>query len=166
MGRRTVASPIGELVVTATADGVTGLSWAGHDTVVDDDRSTAADAVVDRAVRELGEYFSGARRRFAVPIDRRARRGFRGEVLDLLDLVPFGATVTYAELAARAGRPRAARAVGTAMAMNPIAILVPCHRVVPSGGGVGAYAGGADAKTVLLRLEGSLGDVAGRVDVR
>ena len=155
MSRTVLDSPIGPLVVTTTAEGVSGVEWPGHPGVADVDGGPDADLVLVRAVRELGEYFAGTRRVFDVAIDRGARRGFRGEVLDALEQVPYGTTVTYGELAARAGRPRAARAVGTAMATNPIAVIVPCHRVLPAGGGTGGYAGGADAKAVLLRLEGS-----------
>jgi len=105
---------------------------------------------------QLREYFDGQRNDFNVPIDRSERLGFRGEVLSALETVPFGRTVTYGELATRAGRPKAARAVGTAMATNPIGIIVPCHRVLPSGGGVGQFGGGVSAKEWLLRREGSL----------
>lgn len=139
----------------ATADGVSGVWWADGD-VVDPDRSSEAEAMLDRAVRELGEYFIGTRSVFDVPIDRSARTGFRGEVLHALESVPFGETITYGDLAARAGRPNAARAVGTAMATNPVAIIVPCHRVLPSGGGIGQFGGGVPAKEWLLRREGSL----------
>ncbi len=147
---------MGGLVVITTAGGVSGVWWTGRD-VVDLDRSSRAEVMLDRVVRELEEYFSGARSVFDVPIDRSERKGFRGEVLDALESVPFGETITYGDLAARSGRPNAARAVGTAMATNPVAIIVPCHRVLPSGGGIGGFGGGAAAKEWLLRREGSLG---------
>ena len=154
MSRRTVASPIGPLVVTATALGVSGVGWMDRAQTDDLDESPAAAAMLDRTVQELTEYFAGERTVFEVPIDRRTRRGFRGEVLDALERVCFGETVTYGELAERAGRPRAARAVGSAMATNPIAVVVPCHRVVPATGGIGHFGGGVEAKRTLLRLEG------------
>ena len=155
MAHRTIDSPVGPLTVVATAAGVSGVWWSGRD-ITDPDGSADAAAMLERAVHELDEYFAGTRTVFDVPIDRTARCGFRGEVLDALEQVSFGETVSYGELAARAGRPRAARAVGTAMATNPIAIIVPCHRVLPSTGRTGNYGGGADAKLLLLRLEGSL----------
>ena len=154
MASRIIDSPIGPLGLTATEVGLAEIVF-GHDT-----RNLAADEVgaahrhVEQAERELLEYFAGRRTVFEVSLDRRARRGFRGVVLDTLDVVPFGHTITYGGLADRAGRPRAARAVGSAMATNPIAIIVPCHRVLPSTGGVGGYAGGAAAKALLLQLEG------------
>lgn len=151
MARRVVDSPVGLLAVTATSLGVTGLGW--DISVVDPESTRDSLVVLDRAIEELDEYFAGGRRRFDVPVDRSSRRGFRGEVLDALESVAYGATVTYGELAIRAGRPRAARAVGTSMATNPVAVIVPCHRVLPAGGGVGNYGGGADAKRLLLRLE-------------
>jgi len=155
MARRVVDSPLGPLVVTTSAIGVCGLGW--DEAVVDPEPSRRATMMIERAIEELGQYFAGARRSFEVPIDRSARRGFRGQVLDVLEEVPFGVTVTYGELAARAGRPRAARAVGTAMATNPVAVLVPCHRVLPATGGAGRYGGGVAAKRLLLTLEGSPG---------
>ena len=82
MSRAIIDSPVGPLVITATAVGVRGVAWVGHRTVDDVDASGAADAVLDRALGELSEYFVGARRSFDVPVDRRDRRGFRGEVLD------------------------------------------------------------------------------------
>ena len=154
MSRRIVDAPFGPMVLTTTAAGVSELCF-GHDgRGADDDDSTGARANLARAARELQQFFAGERTTFTIPLDRSARRGFRGEVLDALEGVGFGETVTYGELAARAGRPRAARAVGTAMATNPIAIIVPCHRVLPSTGGVGSYAGTPAVKQYLLGLEG------------
>lgn len=153
MASRTITSPIGDLILVASEHGLSGLGWIA-DIVADPsgDRHLA-DAHLDRAELELGEYFAGSRSMFGVTLDRRARAGFRGEVLDVLETVPYGTTVSYTELAQMAGRPRAARAVGSAMATNPIAILVPCHRVLPIGDGPGRYAGGTTAKEVLLRIE-------------
>jgi methylated-DNA-[protein]-cysteine S-methyltransferase len=155
MARRVVEFPIGPLAVRTTSLGVAGVGWEMD--VVDAESSKASLLLLDRAIEELDEYFAGGRRCFDVPVDRSPRRGFRGEVLDALESVPYGATLTYGELAVRAGRPRAARAVGTSMATNPVAVIVPCHRVLPAGGGVGNYGGGVDVKRLLLRLEGSLG---------
>jgi len=118
--------------------------------------TSVADAHLAAALAQLNEYFGGERTSFNVAIDRSARTGFRGEVLNALEGVSFGRTITYGDLAERAGRPKAARAVGSAMATNPIAIIVPCHRVLPSGGGVGQFGGGVSAKEWLLRREGSL----------
>ena len=88
-------------------------------------------------------------------LDRSSRRGFRGEVLDALEGVPYGETVTYGELAGMAGRPLASRAVGTAMATNPLPVVVPCHRVLAAGGRLGGYGPGLALKERLLRMEGA-----------
>ena len=154
MAKALIDSPIGVVTVIANDVGVCRVSFGDLDNDVNG--TSVADAIVTLAVLQLREYFDGQRTDFNVPIDRSERLGFRGEVLTVLEHVPFGATVTYGQLAARAGRPKAARAVGTAMATNPIGIIVPCHRVLPSGGGIGQFGGGVPAKEWLLRREGSL----------
>ena len=154
MAKALIDTPIGALTVLANDAGVCRV-WFGD---LDEDAvgTSVADAHLATALAQLNEYFDGERTSFDVAIDRSARSGFRGEVLNALEHVPFGSTVTYGQLAASAGRPKAARAVGSAMATNPIAIIVPCHRVLPSSGGVGQFGGGVRAKEWLLRREGSL----------
>jgi methylated-DNA-[protein]-cysteine S-methyltransferase len=113
--------------------------------------------VLRRAGRELTAYFSGRRRSFTIPLDLSGLPPFTARVLEVLRTVPYGATVTYGELAARAGSPRAARAVGRAVAANPLAIVIPCHRVVAAGGRPGGYSGGGGLATKqwLLTREGT-----------
>jgi methylated-DNA-[protein]-cysteine S-methyltransferase len=160
----TVDSPIGPLLVAATNRGLVRVSFRQerHDDVLNDlvvrisPRVLEAPAQLDEARRELEQYFEGERREFELPLDWRLSRGFRCEVLRKLVRVPYGETATYAEMALRAGRPRAYRAAGSACGSNPMPIVVPCHRVVPSGGGLGGYGGGLDMKRFLLRLEGAL----------
>lgn len=106
--------------------------------------------------RQLGEYFEGGRRDFELEIDWRLTKGFVCEVLRRTHEIPFGRTVTYREIAARAGSPRAYRAAGSALGANPIPIVVPCHRVLRTGGALGGYGGGLDVKRRLLELEGAL----------
>lgn len=110
----------------------------------------------DEIASEIEEYFSGRRRRFTIPLDLdEASATFHRHVLKtLFKKVGYGETVTYGELAQMAGRPGAARAVGAAMAGNPVPIVVPCHRVVASGGSLGGYGGGLPMKRALLALEG------------
>jgi methylated-DNA-[protein]-cysteine S-methyltransferase len=108
---------------------------------------------VDRARRELDEYFEGRRREFDLPVDLRGRSEFSRAVLEELARVRYGEVTTYGSLAARSGRPRAARAVGTIMNRNPIPIVLPCHRVVGSTGSLVGYGGGLDRKRQLLDLE-------------
>jgi len=122
--------------------------------------SAAADpgdrAVLATARRQLDEYFDRRRRRFDLPLGP-VGTDFQLEVWDALSAIPYGETISYGELARRVGRPRASRAVGQANGANPLAIVVPCHRVVASGGGIGGYGGGLPAKRTLLALEGVVG---------
>ncbi|MCA1588406.1 MAG: methylated-DNA--[protein]-cysteine S-methyltransferase, partial [Chloroflexi bacterium] len=110
----------------------------------------------DDVRRQLDEYFAGRRRSFDVPLDWRLVRGFAVDVLRATARVPFGALTTYGAVAEAAGSPRAYRAAGNALGSNPIPIVVPCHRVVHTGGGLGGYTGGVSRKQFLLALEGSL----------
>jgi len=111
---------------------------------------------VDRVRRELEEYLDGRRRSFDVELDLRAQPDFYLRVLSELARVGYGETTTYGELAARAGNPRAARAVGTVMNRNPVPIVLPCHRVVGANGSLTGYGGGLHRKEQLLRLEGAI----------
>lgn len=107
------------------------------------------------ATRQLDEYFAGARRSFDLPLDP-AGTPFQLAVWEQLRTIPAGTTTTYGDIAARVGRPAASRAVGAAIGRNPIAIVVPCHRVVGSNGSLTGFAGGLERKTALLTLEGAL----------
>ncbi|UCH83701.1 MAG: methylated-DNA--[protein]-cysteine S-methyltransferase [Candidatus Latescibacterota bacterium] len=106
--------------------------------------------------KELEEYFAGKRDRFTKPVDLRAIQGpFQRKVLRKLKNLPLGQVITYGELASRAGSPRAARAVGAAMAANPVPVVIPCHRVVASSGRLGGFSGGGlPQKRKLLKHEG------------
>ena len=157
----TLDTPVGPLLLVATDRGLVRVAYAAedHDAVLQSladrisPRVLRAPARLDPAVRQLEEYFAGRRHAFDVPIDLRLARGFRRAVLERLIQVPYAGTVSYAELAARAGSPRAVRAVGTACALNPVPLVVPCHRVVRSDGAPGGYRGGPDVKRRLLALE-------------
>jgi methylated-DNA-[protein]-cysteine S-methyltransferase len=109
---------------------------------------------LDRERSELDEYFEGKRRRFDLPIDLRWGTEFQKSVLETARRIPFGEYWSYADVARRAGRPNAQRAVGSALGKNPVAIVIPCHRVMASGGGIGGYTGGLDIKRTLMRIEG------------
>jgi methylated-DNA-[protein]-cysteine S-methyltransferase len=166
----TADSPLGPLLLATTPRGLVRVAFGteSSDGVLEQlarelsPRVMEAPAELDRARRELDEYFAGDRRRFEIPIDRRLSHGFRLDALRALSKVPYGATVTYSELAKRAGRPRAQRAAGSACGSNPIPIVVPCHRVVRTGGAIGNYGGGPEAKRYLLGLEGALGELSTR----
>ena len=158
---RTVDSPVGLLLVAATEAGVVRLAFANEDHALVlqrladrvSPRVLRAPARLDRVAHELDEYFAGRRRSFDVALDWRLSGGFRAVVLHELAGIGYGRTATYAALASQAGNPRAVRAVGSACATNPLPLLVPCHRVVRSDGGLGGYLGGLDAKRTLLALE-------------
>jgi len=117
--------------------------------------SCRAGAYARCARREILEYLRGRRRAFTVPLDLAAVPPFSRRILLAARRIPYGATVTYGRLARHAGSPRAARAVGQVMARNPVPLLVPCHRVVASGGGLGGFTGGLALKRRLLALEGA-----------
>ncbi|MEO9224140.1 MAG: methylated-DNA--[protein]-cysteine S-methyltransferase [Acidimicrobiales bacterium] len=153
-------TPIGRLLLAATPEGLVHIHFGYSDDVLEtlaakvSPRVLEAPDELDDVRRELDEYFTGDRRDFDVPLDRRLSHGFRLDVLRSLMEVPFGQVVSYAELATRVGNPKASRAVGTAMATNPIPIVQPCHRVLRTGGALGGYGGGLDAKRWLLHHEG------------
>jgi len=113
---------------------------------------------VDRLHRELDEYLSGTRRTFDIQPDLRAQPEFYTRVLAELARVPYGETTTYGALAAQAGKPRAARAVGTVMNRNPVPIVLPCHRVIGADGSLTGYGGGIHRKALLLQLEAGNAD--------
>ena len=152
-----VDSPIGDLLVAAT---VRGLARIYFDPEGQEDELARIYGVrvlrspLDDVRRELDEYFDGSRTSFDLPLDLRVAP-FHAEVLRELALVPYGRTSTYGTLAAKVGRPRAARAVGTVMHRNPIPIVLPCHRIVGANGSLTGYAGGLDVKRRLLELEGA-----------
>lgn len=109
---------------------------------------------IDRECRELEEYFDGKRTSFDLPLDLRWGTPFQRQVLEAASAIPFGKCECYTDVASRIGRPRAQRAVGNALGKNPIAIVIPCHRVVGSGGSLGGYTGGLDIKRTLMGIEG------------
>ena len=158
----TTDSPIGPLLVAATDAGLVRLAFDGEDDarVLEElaariaPRVLEAPARLDPVRRQLDEYFEGRRDHFDVALDWRLSAGFRKTVLETLYAqVDFGHTVSYLELATMVGNAKASRAVGTAMATNPIPIVVPCHRVLRTGGHLGGYGGGLPAKIKLLELE-------------
>jgi methylated-DNA-[protein]-cysteine S-methyltransferase len=155
-------SPIGPLTLAATPAGLVFIGFGHEDGMLDEladkvsPRVLEAPARLDVVRRQLDEYFDGRRHDFDVPLDWTLSHGFRRIVLHtLVERVPYGHTLSYKELATRAGNPKASRAVGSAMATNPIPLIVPCHRILRTGGALGGYGGGLDAKVWLLRLEGN-----------
>jgi methylated-DNA-[protein]-cysteine S-methyltransferase len=157
-------TPVGRLLVAVTERGVCEISYDADPSAEAERLARAFGARVlrsprptDEVRRQLDEYFAGTRRDFELEVDLGTTRAeFGRAVLEQLARVPYGEVTTYGTLAARAGRPRAARAVGTVMNRNPVPIVLPCHRVVGSTGSLVGYAGGLDRKRTLLELEGAL----------
>jgi methylated-DNA-[protein]-cysteine S-methyltransferase len=157
-------SPFGPLLLAATPRGLVKLSLPGHDpeeTLEDlaarvSPRVLEAPARLDEARRELDLYFEGKLTEFDLPLDWRLSKDFRRRALRAIDRIPYGKTRSYTEIARSAGNERAVRAAGTACGANPIPIVVPCHRVLRSGGALGGYGGGLPMKEALLKLEGIL----------
>lgn len=161
-----VDSPLGPLVVARTPAGLARIAYedfsGGLDPVLEDlaarvsPRVLEAPARLDDVRRQLDEYFARRRSRFEVPIDLALARGFGRRILEATAAIPFGETRSYREVAAAAGNAKATRAAGNALGANPIPIVVPCHRVLRTGGGLGGYTGGLEKKETLLRIEGVL----------
>ena len=160
-----IDAPVGRLVAAATPRGLLRLAYelenGGVDSVLDriatrlSPRIVEAPARLDGVRRELDEYFEGRRREFDLQVDwRLVGEGFARRVLQAAVAIPFGSTSTYREISVAAGSPRGFRAAGNALGSNPIPIVVPCHRVLASSGGLGGYTGGLDRKRLLLGIEG------------
>ena len=155
-------APMGELLLAATPRGLVRVSFAVEDPEVTlaqlasaiSPRILERPARLDEARRELDEYFAGDRREFDLDLDWRLSSGFRRRVLRATARIPFGGTSTYSKVAGAAGSPKAHRAAGTALGANPLPIVVPCHRVLRTGGALGGYGGGLETKELLLELEG------------
>jgi methylated-DNA-[protein]-cysteine S-methyltransferase len=156
-------TPIGRLLIAVTDHGVCEIHYdADPDAEAErlarlfGMRVLRSPRPTDEVRRQLDEYFAGERRKFDLPVDLRPAREFGRAVLEQLAQVRYGELTTYGALAAKAGSPRAARAVGTVMNRNPVPIVLPCHRVVGSTGSLVGYAGGLERKRTLLELEGAL----------
>jgi methylated-DNA-[protein]-cysteine S-methyltransferase len=156
-----VDSPLGALTAVSTPVGLVTLSYRAPDDELLGElasklspRLLEAPARLDEARRELDEYFEGRRERFELPLDWSLVHGFARDVLEHTAGIPYGALETYKDVAAGAGSERAVRAAGNALGSNPMPIVVPCHRVVRTGGSLGGYTGGVERKEFLLRLEG------------
>ena len=156
-------TPVGTLLVAVTDRGLCEIEYdADPDAEAErlgrlfGTRVLRSPRPTDEARHQLDEYFAGTRRDFDLELDLTPSREFGRAVLEQLALVPYGELTTYGSLAERAGKPRAARAVGTIMNRNPVPIVLPCHRVVGASGSLTGYGGGLDRKEWLLRLEGAI----------
>ena len=158
----TADSPFGPLLLATTPRGLVKVSFPIFDTdetLVDlaeriSPRVLEAPGRLDEVRRQLDLYFGGRLQEFDLPLDWQLSKGFRRRALRAIDRIPYGRTRSYTEIARSAGNERAVRAAGTACGSNPIPIVVPCHRVLRSGGALGGYGGGLPMKEALLELEG------------
>ncbi|MGV9705075.1 methylated-DNA--[protein]-cysteine S-methyltransferase [Streptomyces sp. NPDC003483] len=164
-----VGTGIGPLLLAATDDGLVNVVFHATDAVRDralerlaarlgtEPVEAPGSPLLAEAIRQVRAYFAGERRDFALPLDWSLISGFNRQVLRELESgVAYGAVVGYGDLARRVGQPGAAQAVGVAMGSNPLPVVVPCHRVVESDGGIGGFGGGLETKRKLLALEGVL----------
>jgi methylated-DNA-[protein]-cysteine S-methyltransferase len=159
----TYDSPAGRLLRAATDHGLVRLAYLDdpgqeeaaleHLAARLSPRILAAPRRLDEPRRELDQYFTGTRRDFEIPLDWQLTHGFGRRVLEVTARIPFGSVSTYKSVATQAGSPRGSRAAGNALGANPIPIIVPCHRVLHSTGGLGGYTGGLERKQLLLDLE-------------
>ena len=159
-----VDSPFGTLHAATTKRGLVRIAFPEEsvESVLEalaqslSPRIVQAPASLDLLKRELEEYFAGRRHEFGIPLDWSLTGPFGRRILEMTAAIPYGGHLSYAEVAAEAGSPRGARAAGNALGSNPIPIVIPCHRVLRSGGVLGGYGGGPDRKRWLLELEGAL----------
>jgi methylated-DNA-[protein]-cysteine S-methyltransferase len=159
----TVDTPIGALLVAVSRRGIMRVAFEEEidDAVIELSDDTTMRVMrsargTDEARRQIEEYFGGGRRAFDVDVDWSELHGFTRKVLRETARIPFGSVLTYRQVAGRAGNSRAMRAAGNALHANPVPIVVPCHRVIRTGGGLGGYGGRLDRKEALLRMEGAL----------
>ncbi|WP_030605172.1 methylated-DNA--[protein]-cysteine S-methyltransferase [Streptomyces achromogenes] len=160
-----VGTDIGPLMLAATRSGLVNVVFHASDAVRDRALERLGGRLVEdpgspllaEAIRQLRAYFAGERHGFDLPLDWSLSSGFNRQVLrELASGVPYGSVVGYGDLAGRVGQPGGAQAVGVAMGSNPLPVVVPCHRVVESDGGIGGFGGGLETKRKLLALEGVL----------
>jgi methylated-DNA-[protein]-cysteine S-methyltransferase len=150
--------PLGAMLIAATQRGIAGVWFEGqrHGPDTRGWREDASHPLLQRAAVQLDEYFAGTRDGFDLPLDLQHGTAFQQAVWQALLAIPRGRTTSYADIGRALGKPQASRAVGAAVGRNPVSVVVPCHRVLGTGGALTGYAGGLDRKTALLKLEGAL----------
>ncbi len=162
VSRAEIGSPVGPLALYGTNEGLMAVVFPRHSRVaveawlqrvIGETRIVDDAEVLEDAIGQLGEYFAGARRQFDLALDVRGT-AFQCRVWEAVAAVPFGQTRSYADVARTVGNAKAVRAVGAANGANPLPIVVPCHRIIGSHGGLHGYGGGLDVKARLLELEG------------
>lgn len=156
---RRIESPVGPLLIASDENGLCNIEFRQSSHPADRGAWQGGNSpVLDATEKQLDQYFSGKRRAFDLPLSPHGT-DFQRRVWKALRTIPYGQTISYAELARRVGNPRASRAVGLANGRNPLSIIVPCHRVIGADGSLTGYGGGLAIKESLLRLEGALPDM-------
>ena len=154
----TIKSPVGDLMLVGDASDLIGLYFFACDHIPAASNQWSLKPkhpVLQQAAAQLDEYFAGKRTRFSIPL-RLTGTDFQEKVWQEIALIPYGQTISYSELAERAGAPQAVRAAGTTTGRNPVSIIVPCHRVMGKNGSMTGFAGGLEKKRYLLELENSI----------
>ena len=154
---RKMGTPVGSVVITASEKGITRVGFGAREVEKSRDREENSETdgiemILGEAIRQLEEYFAGRRKEFTLPLDIHGS-AFYMKAWEEMQKTPYGQVCTYKELARAAGKQGAARAAGQACRRNPIVIIIPCHRVLASGGKIGGYSGGLKVKEWLLELE-------------
>lgn len=155
LASKVISSPVGKLTLVASDKGLVAVLWPNDKPTrvrFSENITTAENAILAKAEKQLNEYFAGKRNSFDLPLDMRGT-DFQKNVWEALLSIPFGETRSYAQLAKQIGNPQAVRAVGAANGRNPISIIVPCHRVIGANGKLTGFAGGLNTKDHLLTLE-------------
>ncbi len=164
----TLKSAMGDLILVADSTKLIGLYFGGCDHIPAGQKEWKHDVrhpILREAKKQLQEYFEGKRTEFSLPLHL-AGTDFQERVWQEIALVPYGKTISYSDLARKAGKPKAIRAAGTNTGRNPLSIIIPCHRIVGKTGDITKYAGGSDRKRFLLELENSTGKTSGKVESR
>ena len=157
LAHRTLSSPLGDILIAASEYGVVSVEFVDDQPISVHEGSGESAVIAQRAAQQLAEYFAGKRREFDVPLAPEGTE-FQLSVWKALGRIPYATTVSYKQQATWVGNPKATRAVGSANGRNPIAIVVPCHRVIGSDGRPTGYASGIDRKLWLLEHERAVAD--------
>lgn len=146
-------SPLGKMILQSNLEGLSGAWFTTENTMpLELGEYTESCPILVQTINQLGEYFSGKRKEFDLPLSAKGSE-FQQKIWQILRSIPYGETWSYGQLAQAVGQPKAARAVGMANSKNPISIIVPCHRVIGKNGTLTGYAGGIERKAYLLELE-------------
>lgn len=150
--QRKIKTRIGSIYIMATEKGIKGIFWKSQKSILENENTKLQSKLLNKAEKQLNEYFEGKRRIFDLPLDVDGTP-FQKKVWAQLEKIPYGETKNYKQIAVAINAENASQAVGNANGKNPLCIIIPCHRVIPMKGGIGGYSGGSKAKDILLKIE-------------